>query len=203
MSVFRPYVPFLSPDPYAHIRPVPLETALLDHLAEEFIWAPAPRETPSEYATALSAHFAARYRGEMANAAAVLVLVVVGALHGVRRLPQHVGLGELRTLVLGVIGRLRCFYPPSAETLLELLSAFWQLLSVHWAVPNLASILDHLQAPTTVTALQEQLRRTAEEAMNAFVGDGCPTESRHTEMNLRTGELPPGDRPVMLVSEVR
>ena len=203
MSVFRPYVPFLSPDPYAPVRADPMETEVLNRLAQSFLAAPAPREASSEYATALSAHFAAQYRGEMANAAAVLVLVVVGALHGARRLPQHIGLGELQPLVVGVIGRLRCFYPPSADTLLRLLGAFWRFLTLHWEVPNLKPILAHLQNPATATALRDQLRRTAEEAAEGAGGEGHPRGPRDIGVSQQAQGLPPEDRPVMLASPVR
>ena len=105
----------------------------------------------------------------MANAATVLVIVLVEALNAGGRLPRAVQLWELRVLVMGIIGRLRCFSPPTAALVLDLLARFWRFLGALWPVPALEDILEYLENPATIKALRKRLKRTAREPRSAHL----------------------------------
>ncbi len=163
MPVFRPYIPFLCSDPHRNAPSLTMGVEALDALARRSLLRPHCPDGCGPYAAALSARFASRFRGDTANAATVLVIVLVEALHADGRLPRGIQLWELRVLVMGIIGRLRCFSPSTAPLVLDVLAQFWRFLSELWAVPALDSVLSYLEDPKTIKALRKRMIRTARE----------------------------------------
>jgi len=197
MPVFRPYIPFFCPQPHCGSPDLEITPQALDMLARQSLALPASPDDCSPYAEALSTRFASRFTGDLQNAATVLVIVLVEALHTGGRLPRAVRLWEVRVLVMGVVGRLRCFSAPSAALLLDLLGQFWKFLAELWAVPSLEAILDYLAHPTTITALGGQLEKTAREPSLSPLGEALLLEGhRSPSADAEKPRSPPGTDPV-------